>query len=571
MLWLLLLIPVLGAIVAALLPDPAMARKLALGVTSLMAVLGLIMLVGFHYAAGGMYYYFTPGETSWLSLPAVGFKLSLGVDAISLFLVELVILLNLLGVGAGFVNIQDKPRQYYACLLLLMAAMIGMFVSRDLLLLYGFFELTLIPFFFLIGLWGGPDRRKAAVKFFLYAFTGSVFLLASVVYLGVNANSFDIDRIIAFAQTQMTDAERYWVVLGLLAGFAVKVPIFPVHSWLPLSQAEAPTATSIFLAGELGAYGIIRVVLPVGFVGGNGEMLFPRLIAVIGTLCVISIIYGALIAWVQSDMKKIVAYAAISHLGFCVLGLMSMNVIGIEGAALYMINHGISAGALLIAIGMIFDRFQTRDINNLSGLAKTMPKLAFFFVLFVMSSIGLPGLNGFVSEFLTILGAFTSRYLGIGFGSMAALGVILSAIYMLNMVAKVIWGPLKVPTNVDAGPGLGSKMSLDLNGRETAILAPLATLVVLIGVLPMSLMKPMLAPIERLSRPMPAEQVGALLSPSTGTPGEGRGEGAFSIRSGSDNRNHPHPNLLPESRERGPDKDAAAMANLVSSLARKSS
>jgi NADH-quinone oxidoreductase subunit M len=316
----------------------------------------------------------------------------------------------------------------------------------------------------------------------------------------LKSGSFDLDTVIRFAQTHLSSTERFWIMLGLLAGFAVKVPLFPVHTWLPLAHTEAPTAGSVILAGvllKLGTYGLLRLAIPIGLVVKDAY-LFPNLIAVIGVLCLIGIIYGALVAWVQQDIKKLVAYSSVSHLGFCVLGLMALNDIGIQGSVLYMLNHGLSTGAMFLCIGMIYDRYHTRNINELSGLAKIMPKLAFFFILFTMSSIGLPGLNGFSSEFLTILGAFTSNYLGIGFGAIAALGVILGAVYMLHMAAKVIWGPLKVPGGHDHGHG----KSTDINGREMAILIPLAILVVVVGVVPTALLEPILVPIQKLRTPL---------------------------------------------------------------------
>src|SRR5947207_3246732 len=291
----------------------------------------------------------------------------------------------------------------------------------------------------------------------------------------------------------LSTRESFWILLGFLAGFAVKVPLFPVHTWLPLAHTEAPTAGSVILAGvllKLGTYGLLRLAVPLA-----GMDTAAQFAPYIGTLCVIGVIYGALVAWVQQDIKKLVAYSSVSHLGFCVLGLFALNTIGVQGSVFYMINHGLSTGALFLVVGMIYDRYHTRDINALSGLARVMPKLAFFFILFTLSSIGLPGLNGFVSEFLTILGAFKSQHLGIGFGALAALGIILGAVYMLHMAARVIWGPLKTPGG-DHGhepaaheAETGEALPVDLNRREIAILIPLAAMLILLGVLPNMVLK----------------------------------------------------------------------------------
>jgi NADH-quinone oxidoreductase subunit M len=414
----------------------------------------------------------------------------------------------------------------------LLVAMLGVFVARDLLLFYVFFELTLVPMFFIIGIWGGPERRYAAAKFFLFTFAGSVFTLAAAIYLGLKYQSFDIDTVIRGAQAglngaaALTDRERFWVLLGFLAGFAVKVPLFPVHTWLPLAHTEAPTAGSVILAGvllKLGTFGLLRLAVPIGLVGFRDTYLFEAVIQTVAVLCVIGIIYGALVAWVQRDIKKLVAYSSVSHLGFCVLGLVALNEIGLQGSVLYMINHGLSTGALFLVIGMIYDRFHTRDIDELSGLARRMPKMAFFFVLFTLSSIGLPGLNGFVSEFLTILGAFTSPYLGFGFGAFAALGIILGAIYMLHMAARVIWGPLKVPDAHSheplphgaavydvhsARPSTATTKHYygddtgDLTGREIGILVPLAVAVVVLGVAPTPLLDSLFGPVQSILTPV---------------------------------------------------------------------
>lgn len=452
------------------------------------------------------------------------FAMLFGMDTISFWLVLLTVVLQPLAVWASFESIKDRPKEYYAWMLVLLAAMVGCFIARDLLLFYIFFELTLIPMFFIIGMWGGPDRRYAAGKFFLFTFTGSVFTLAAVVYLGIKAGSFEMVQVIAYAQQHLSDTERYWILLALLAGFAVKVPLFPVHTWLPLAHTEAPTAGSVILAGvllKLGTYGLLRFALPIGLISANvaGGFTAASLsaIKVIAVFSVIGVIYGALVAWVQQDIKKLVAYSSVSHLGFCVLGMVSFTDEGIQGSILYMINHGISTGAMFLVIGMIYDRFHTRDIDELSGLGKKMPKLAFFFVLFVLSSIGLPLTNGFVSEFLTILGAFTSDVLGSRmFAVFAATGVVLGALYMLHMTAKVIFGPLKYPGYSGDSHGHGHAEdhahghgdehghveATDINAREIAILVPLAIAVFVLGLMPTFVMDSMKAPVELIKTPV---------------------------------------------------------------------
>jgi NADH-quinone oxidoreductase subunit M len=489
---LLLVIPAAGALIGALLPVAA-ARSWALLISLSTLLVGIIIACKFQYGLGGFQFTF---DNPRLALP-FGSSFSLGIDAIALWLILLTVLLMPLSVAASWQVIQDRPREYYSWMLLLLAAMLGVFVARDILVFYIFFELTLVPMFFIIGIWGGPERRGAAGKFFLFTFTGSVFTLAGAIYLGYHAGTFDIAAIVQYARTSLTDSERFWVLMALLAGFCVKVPLFPVHTWLPLAHTEAPTAGSVILAGvllKLGTYGLIRLALPIGILSANA-VAFPHALHVLGYLCVVGVIYGALVAWVQQDVKKLVAYSSVSHLGFCVLGMIALNTYGIEGSVLYMINHGLSTGALFLVVGMIYDRYHTRDIQQLSGLVQRMPVLAFFFVLFTLASIGLPGLNGFVSEFLTILGAFTSPYLGVWFGAFAALGIILGAVYMLRMVACVIFGPLRTPEVHGELPG-------DIGKREIALLIPLAVAVVVLGVYPSGVLRSMDDSVARIREPI---------------------------------------------------------------------
>jgi NADH-quinone oxidoreductase subunit M len=491
---LLVLVPLAGAAVAAVIPRADSAKVWALTVSAITAVLAVGLLVRY------------PGEPAmtpvpaWLTIAPLHISLSLGVDSISLFLVLMTVVVVTAAVASSFDSITEHPRQFYAWMLMLLGCMIGVFLARDLLLFYAFFEATLVPSFFLIGVWGGPDRRHAAAKFFLYTFSASVFTLAAIVYIGAQAGSFDMTTVTEWAKTSaMSNAGHYWLALGLLSAFAVKSALFPVHTWLPGAYVEAPASGTVVMAGvmpKLGTYGILRLVIPMGLVGHDtvrtlapgltthlaASPLAPNLISLVGGLAVVGILYGGLVAWVQRDAKRLLAYSSFSHLGFILLGLMAMNAAGVQGAVLYMVNHGLSTGALFLCLGMIFSRFKTNDLYEVTGIAKSMPKLSFFIVLFAFSSIGLPGLNGFVSEFLTVVGAFTSSSLGIPFGVIAALGVIVSAIYMLRMVRQTVMGPAKLPAA--AGP---VKKSLDLNGREITILVPIAMLVVALGVAPQAL------------------------------------------------------------------------------------
>ncbi len=421
------------------------------------------------------------------------------IDGISLWLVVLSALLSPLAIWGSFSGIRDNLKGYYCLMLMLETAVLGVFCARDLLLFYIFFDLTLVPLFLLIGIWGGRDRRYAAYKFFIYTMTGSVLLLGGILYLAWRSYqvqhvfSFDFDRLYALSAT-LTWNEQRWLFLAMFAAFAIKVPLFPLHTWLPLAHTEAPTAGSVILAGlllKLGTYGFLRFAVP----------LFPAATVafapMLASLAIIGILYTGVVAWVQNDFKKLIAYSSVSHLGFCMLGLFSLKVAGLNGSLLYMINHGLSTGALFLVIGMIYERYHTRDMNELGGIARRMPKLAFFMVFFALASVALPGLNGFVSEFLVLLGTFLSSTtydnypagpLDYRYAVVAAGGIILGAVYMFWWLRRVLFGPLVEPEHT---PDTSNGLTVDITPRETSILAVLAVACLLLGVYPKPLLTSM--------------------------------------------------------------------------------
>lgn len=434
-------------------------------------------------------------------------SLSLSVDGISVWLIALTAVLMPLALMGSWHSIRRQYGVYYGLMMLLHAAMLGVFLVRDLLWFYIFFEFTLIPLFFLISLWGGSQRRRAAYKFFVYTLAGSMLTLAGVLYLGVKAGSFDF-RLVRLTASSLPLREQVILFLAFFAGFAIKVPLFPFHTWLPLAHTEAPTAGSVILAGvllKLGTYGFLRI--GIDFMPAAALAVAPWM----GGLAVAGILYGALGAWVQSDVKKLVAYSSISHLGFCMLGLFALRPEALTGGILVMVNHGLSTGALFLVIGMIYERYHTRQMSELGGLARRMPVISFFLVLFALSSLGMPGLNGFVSEFLVLLGTFVSgrpagglpATLGIGFAAVAALGVILSAVYLLHMVRQVVFGQLKEPEVHDEP---SARLPADATGREWAIMLPLGVLVVLLGVWPMPITQSIRGPVDEILSNVAATQ-----------------------------------------------------------------
>jgi NADH-quinone oxidoreductase subunit M len=480
-----LVVPLIGVIGGMLLPPRMRGKTWGLGVSASTLFAAFAMAMHYDWHQGG-YQFVVKGPR----IESLGFQFGLGLDQISLLLVLLTAVLHPIAVTASLRSVHMRSREHYANMNLLLVFMLGTFMATDLLLFYVFFEASLVPLFFIVGIWGGKERRRAAVTLFLYTFSASVFALASIVYLGLRAQTFDIPSVVFYAQAHMTSTERFWVLLGLLAAFCVKTPLFPLHTWLPLAHTEAPTAGSVDLAAlvlKLGTYGLLRIALPVGLINADGSVLFPQVLNVV------------------------------SHLGFCVLGMLALNPEGMAGSVLYMINHGIVSGALFLTVGMIYNRYHTRDIRELSGLARAMPKLAFFMMLFTMAALGLPGLNGFVSEFLTILGAFTSEHLGVAYGVIASLGIILGAAYMLRFGTTLLFGPLHYPL-VHEEHGTHRTVHPqyvpggDITNREVLVLLPLAILVIVLGVFPTPLLKSLEQPLNAIrhagaagavDRPMP--------------------------------------------------------------------
>jgi NADH-quinone oxidoreductase subunit M len=464
---LLIALPTAGAIAVALTPRSAVrAQKLlALAVTTAAFVLSLALVTGFQPVPNMQF------EETHAWLPAYGISYHVGVDGISLWLVILTTFLTPLALLGSWSSIDRRVREFNVFMLLLEAAMVGVFVALDLFLFYVFWEAMLIPMYFLIGIWGHERRIYAAVKFFLYTMAGSVLMLVAfiVVYKVSGARSFDLAALLA---RPIDPSLQMWLFGAFALAFAIKVPMFPFHTWLPDAHVEAPTAGSVILAGvllKMGGYGFLRLAIP----------LFPaaaqRFAPWIGLLAVIGIVYGALVSMVQPDLKKLVAYSSVSHLGFVMLGIASFTTTAVVGAVYQMLNHGISTGALFFIVGMLYDRRHTRAIADFGGLKAVMPWFSAVFLLVCLSSIAVPGFNGFVGEFLILLGSWGSSWMAhsSALTAVAVLGVILAAAYVLWMVQRVLYGELANPEN---------RALPDLRMREAFVLVPLVVLALFMGV-----------------------------------------------------------------------------------------
>ena len=478
-------VPLAGALLVLLLGRrPVTARGLALATLVLDFVLSLHLW--FHFRVGEAGDQFVE-SVPWLAGGKISY--SLGCDGVSLVLVLLTTFLGPLVAWSTWRAIGERVREAMAFLLLLQTAMLGTFLARDMLLFYVFWEAMLIPMALLIGIWGGERRIYAAVKFFIYTMVGSVFMLVAILYCYHLAGGMALAD---FQQLALGPREQFWLFLAFALAFAIKVPVFPFHTWLPDAHVEAPTAGSVILAGillKMGTYGLLRFAIP----------LFPaaamRLAPWLATLGVVGIIYGALVALVQRDVKKLVAYSSVSHLGFVVLGLFSLTVAGGVGGVYQMLAHGLSTGALFLLVGVIYERRHTRQIADFGGLAHSMPAYAAVFLFVTLASISLPGLCGFPGEFMILLGSFGSGLLAHArlLTVLAATGVVLGAFYMLWMYQRVFHGPL----TSDANRGLP-----DLTRREWGVLLPVLLMIVLLGVRPAPLVERVQPSVERLLRPV---------------------------------------------------------------------
>jgi len=511
--WLLNLIcylPLVGALVTVFFINRENSRAIKWFATVITGVDFLLSIpLWFLYRTDGAEFQFAT-KMDWI--PSVGAQYIFGVDGFSILLILLTTLLGFISVYSSFTAVTDRQKEYYIFLLLLQTGMLGVFMALDFILFYVFWEVMLVPMYFLIGVWGGPRRLYAAIKFFLYTLVGSLLMLVGILALyfynagglaaiglaGLgNAPSFEIPVLYQMAP-MLPAGLQFWVFLAFFVGFAIKVPMFPFHTWLPDAHVEAPTAGSVILAGvllKMGTYGFVRLSMP----------LLPdatvKAVGWIGVLAIIAIVYGALVAMAQKDMKKLVAYSSVSHMGFIMLGMFALNEPGLRGSILQMLNHGVSTGALFLLVGIVYERRHNRMIAEYGGLAKVMPLYATFFLVITLSSIGLPTLNGFIGEFLILIGAFNHSWVWALF---AASGIVLGAAYMLWMYQRVFFGELTNDKN---------KELPDLNFREQWTLIPLIILAFWVGLYPKPFLR-MMAPtvdrvLERVAVAMPDDQSAA--------------------------------------------------------------
>jgi len=469
---LMLLVPLVAAI-ACLYSNARTARMVALAATLIDFALGIVLWT--NYDIGGAQWQFTERVELF-----AGFSWALGIDGIALMLIMLSVFLMPICIGASWNAIEKRVGEYMAAFLLMELLMIGVFAAQDLFLFYIFFEAGLIPMYLIIGIWGGADRIYASYKFFLYTLLGSVLMLIAMLWMVNEAGTPDIPTLMAY---DFAPEAQTWLWLAFFASFAVKMPMWPVHTWLPDAHVQAPTAGSVILAGvllKMGGYGFIRFSLPM-FPEASSQFAW-----LVFGLSMAAVVITSLIALVQHDMKKLIAYSSVAHMAIVTIGLFSFNVQGLEGSMIVMLSHGLVSGALFLAVGVIYDRLHTREIDRYGGLAINMPKYALFFLLFTMASIGLPGTSGFVGEFLSLAGIYqVSSWVAF----VCTTGIILGAAYMLYLYRRVVFGEQK---NADAAA------MPDLSLREFALMAPIAAVVLWMGVYPESFIAPMRSDIAAL-------------------------------------------------------------------------
>ncbi len=498
-------LPILGLVAVLFIPreNEGLLKSFTLVVTLLTFVLSLPLAFDKVFKTSGAMQY--TEFVHWISIGHYfQMNYNVGVDGISLWLVLLTTFIMPIAVLSTWHAVEKNVKGFMALMLLLETAMLGAFISLDLFLFYVFWEMMLIPMYFMIGIWGGGRRIYAAVKFFIYTAVGSLLMLVAIIYvyyLAVNAGLATHGFSVAdFYKLSIAPATQTWLFLAFALSFAIKVPMFPLHTWLPDAHTEAPTAGSVILAAimlKMGTYGYVRFAIPM-FPAATQQFL-PYL----ALLSVIGIIYGALVAMMQQDVKKLVAYSSVSHLGFVMLGILALNMEGLEGGMIQMVNHGISTGALFLIVGFIYERRHTREISEFGGLAKQMPVFATIFMIITFSSIGLPGTNGFVGEFLALLGAFESQLRW--FAVVATSGVIFAAVYMLWMFQRVMFGELKNPAN--------QKLK-DLSAREVILMLPLLLFVFWIGIYPNTFFSKMDPAMEQLLHQVKGTQQVAIVQPA---------------------------------------------------------
>jgi NADH-quinone oxidoreductase subunit M len=558
----LLVLPFAGAILVALCGAgrAALVRQLSLAITVLDLLLALIVAAGFLSARAEhplpvapdalatFHPEIVPGaaahaadKTTWtiidfgastdprLELRPIQFFI--GLDGLNVWLIVLSALLMVTAVLVSWTAIQERVHEYYAWLLMLGGAMIGVFLAFDLILFYVFFELTLVPLFFLIGIWGGPERRHAARKFFIYTLSGSVITLLGILAIvavcyqvplnGQRVLTFSIPELVERMNAHLAQDEpgswfhfQVLVFLALAAGFSVKVPLFPFHTWLPLAHTEAPTAGSVLLAGvllKLGAYGYLRLALPLA-----PDAALAVGVPLVGVLAVIGIIYGAFCSRAQDDIKKLVAYSSVSHLGFAMLGMFALNRAGLTGSLMQMLNHGLSTGALFLIVGMLYERYHTRQASDYSGIAARLGLLSAAMVFIVLSSVGLPGLNGFIGEALVFFGMYERSGL---LAIIGAAGIVLGAWYLFTMLRIVFFGPLHEPHEGEAHTPVA-----DLNGRELVALTPILLLCLAIGLYPQPLLRSMEPDINIVADILQTRQEAGVRDQGIGVRGQGAGD-----------------------------------------------